>query len=355
MTGAEDGGARAEVSLPAVQHNVALLSALVRPAATLLAVKSDAYGHGLLEVSRTGLAAGASWLGVLEIDAGLRLRREGIRAPLFAWMHGADADFRAAIEQRIDLGVSAPWQLAAIARAAEHTEGGRARVHLKIDTGLHRSGANPEDWPALVSKALELQRAGRLEVVAAWSHLSDTSPAVDREAVRSFRAAVDAAAALGAEFELLHLAASSAGIDLPEARYDLVRFGIAAYGVSPFHDRSGRELGLVPALRLTAPVIESSAGRATIAIGYGDGLQSLAGAQRWAFTGGRRVPILTTGPDRSVLDTGGSRLAGGERVMLFGPGDDGEPTAEEWAAWCDTVPDEILTGLTARVPRIHLA
>lgn len=351
MTGLDRATAR--ISLDALRANVELLSTTVAPASTMLAVKSDAYGHDLLPCVRAALSAGASSLGVLEIGAGLALRRAGVEVPLFAWMHGVDADFRGAVEQHVDLGVSAAWQLEAIAAAARDADrGGPARVHLKIDTGLHRSGANHEDWEALVTRALELERAGDVRVVAAWSHLSDTSMAADLEALGRFEAAVAEARALGAEFELLHLGASSAGIDQPEARFDLVRFGIAAYGISPFHDRSGRDLGLVPVMTLEAPVRRVDGDRAIVGVGSGDGLQSLDGAERWMLVGGRRVPVTAVGVDESVVALEGARAAAGDTAIVFGTGDDGEPTAEEWAHWSDTVGDEIVTGVTARVPRV---
>ncbi|MFD0996641.1 alanine racemase [Pseudoclavibacter chungangensis] len=347
------GRAVARISEQALRHNVAQLSGLVAPAATMLAVKSDAYGHGLLSCVRTGLESGASWLGVLEIGTGLALRAAGVDAPMFAWMHGRDADFRSAVEQRIDLGAAFIAHLDGAAEGARSAgDAGPARVHLKIDTGLHRSGANPEDWPTLVEHALELQRAGLVRIVGAWSHLSDTSHEADLEALARFEAAVAVARDLGAEFELLHLAASSAAIDLPAARFDLVRFGIAAYGISPFHDRSGRDLGLVPVMSLRAPVTHLDGARATIAIGYGDGLQSLAGAEREVLLGGRRQPIVHVGVDESVVELSGARITVGDEAIVFGTGDDGEPTAEEWAAWNDTVPDELVTGVTTRVPRV---
>lgn len=346
-------GATANISLDALRANVGLLSAAVAPAQTMLAVKSDAYGHGLLPCVRAGLEAGAASLGVLEIGTGLGLRRAGVDVPLFAWMHGAAADFRSAIEQRIDLGVSFAWQLDAIADAARRADGGApARVHLKIDTGLHRSGANREDWRDLVERAVALERTGEVRVAAAWSHLSDTSMDADLEALARFEAAVAEARSLGADFELLHLAASSAGLDLPAARFDLVRFGIAAYGISPFHDRSGRDLGLVPVMTLTAPVTAVDGDRAVVGIGIGDGLQSLAGAERWFLVGGRRVRVTSVGVDESIVSLEGARTHIGDEAIVFGPGDAGEPTAEEWAHWNDTVGDELVTGVTARVPRI---
>lgn len=349
---ARSRGPRARIGLAGFRANVERLAGLVAPAATMLAVKSDAYGHGLEPIARVALDAGASSLGVLDVPAGLLARELGFTCPLFAWMHGPGSDFRAAIAARIDLGVASPWQLEAIAAASE-AEGSPARVHLKLDTGLRRGGANPEDWAGLVRRAVELERAGRLRVAAAWSHLSDTSHEEDARALGVFRVGVEEARSLGADFELLHIAASSAGIDLPEARFDLVRFGIAAYGISPFHDRSGADLGLRPVMRLEAPVLSVSGGRLVAGIGYGDGMQCVLLATGSMLVAGERCEVLEVSADETVLAAPAAPVAPGDTVTVFGPGDDGEPTAEEWAEWTGTVGDELVTGVTARVPRVH--
>ncbi|MDF2441967.1 MAG: alanine racemase, partial [Subtercola sp.] len=264
----------ARINLDAFRHNVQTLAALARPAETMLAVKADAYGHGMIELAGAALEAGATSLAVLDIPAALALRAAGFTVPIFAWMHAPDADFDGAVAAGVDLGVSAAWQLERIAGARARLvaaggaslaalpggAGGRdlpapTRVHLKIDTGLHRNGATVEEWPGLVQRAIELHDDGALELFAAWSHLADASPADDRDALEQFRAAVDVARGLGAPLQKLHLAASSAGIRMPEARFDMVRFGIAAYGVSPFDDETAVELGLRPVMTLVAPVV----------------------------------------------------------------------------------------------------
>ncbi|GGA57860.1 hypothetical protein GCM10011490_04660 [Pseudoclavibacter endophyticus] len=347
----------ARIDLDALRRNVATLAATVAPASTMLVVKSDAYGHDLFSCVHAGLDAGATSLGALEIGAGLALRDGGITVPLFAWMHGTRADFRRAIERDIDLGVSALWQLDAIAAAGSDADRGLARVHLKIDTGLRRSGANREDWPRLVSHALDLERRGLLQVVAAWSHLSDTSPDDDRRSLESFSSAVDEARSLGAEFELLHVGASAAGIDYAEARHSVVRFGIAAYGISPFHDRSAGDLGLAPVMSLETRVLHVADGRALISAGYGDGVQCPRDAQTLVRIGDRLARVVEVDVDTAVVDLSASGTeaspadaARGDTVVLFGGA--GAPTAEEWAERCDTVGDELVTGVTARVPRV---
>jgi len=349
MTDPATGGPRAEIDLGAFRHNVAHLSQLVGPAATMLAVKADAYGHGMLPLATAALESGATSLAVLEVPAALFLRNAGISAPLFAWLHGRDTDFGAAVDAGIDLGISALWQLDAVLAAGRSEP---ARLHLKIDTGLHRNGASPEDWPALVTAAVGAQAAGRVVIVGLWSHLADASPEADAAALAEFKRAVAVARALGAEPELLHLAASSAGIRMPGARLDLVRFGIAAYGISPFDDRSGRDLGLRPVMTVRAPVRAVESGIATIGIGSGDGIHPPAIGAAEVLVARERRRIARLDVDTMTIDVSGLSVGPGDDVIVFGSGDDGEPTAEEWARWAGTIGDEIVARVR-RLPRLY--
>ncbi|AGW41201.1 alanine racemase [Leifsonia xyli subsp. cynodontis DSM 46306] len=345
---------RAVIDLAALRRNVAQLTRLIAPAETMLAVKADAYGHGLLPIAEAGVEAGATSLAVLEIPAGLVLRRAGVTVPLLAWLHGAGTDWRAGIENDIDLGISSLWQLDAIAAAAADRP---AIVHLKVDTGLSRNGATREEWPALVDAALALQGAGVVRVRAAWSHLADTSIADDEAALAEFLDAVAEAEARGARFEILHLAASSAGIRMPEARFALVRFGIAAYGFSPFDDTTGAELGLKPVMRLEAPVTAAHLGgnaHVRVGIGFGDGVPTLGLARTSVQLGGRRCPVIAVEADSMLVDAGDQRVEPGDTAILFGPGESGEATAEEYAEWAGTIADEMVTGVAARVPRVYV-
>jgi alanine racemase len=346
--------AHIEIDLDAFRRNVRALAALAAPARTMLAVKADGYGHGMLPIARAALQAGADSLAVLDVPAALAIRADGIDAQLFAWLHGHETDFAAAIAANVDLGVSSLTELRRIADA------GVASVHLKIDTGLHRNGASPEDWPALVQATLDLRDAGRLRLAGLWSHLADASPADDAAALAEFRAAVAVAGGIGVPMDgpqrpLLHLAASSAGIRMPEARFDLVRFGIAAYGVSPFDDTDARGLGMRAPMTMFATVIESGDGRAVLDLGSADGIppsvlgESGSGAE--VLLDGRRARVTAVGVDTLELAT---TAEVGSEAIVFGPGDRGEPTAEEWAGWAGTIGDEILARASTRIPRIYL-
>lgn len=345
----ERSGPTAHVDLAAIGANISSLAARSPESAFLLAVKSDAYGHGMLPVVDVARDAGATWFGTLDTDTGFALRDAGVEEPLFAWVHGRATDFAAAAEARIDLGIQTMAQLEAVGASGART---LPRIHLKIDTGLHRGGIDVPLWDGFVRRALELQAAGRLRVVAAWSHLSDTSIDVDRASTDAFLAAVEAARALGADFELLHLGASTALIELPEAHLDLVRVGIAAFGISPVH-QSAAELGLRPAMRLTAPVVSTDRSTAVLGVGFGDGIQSDPSDEAYVALGGGRARVLRVGPDETTVDVSDLRTHAGDTAVVFGPGDDGEADAEQWAVWGGTVGDEIVTGLTARVPRSY--
>ncbi|OUE18184.1 Alanine racemase [Clavibacter michiganensis] len=366
-------GRRAVVDLDAIRHNVRTLAALAAPARTMVAVKADAYGHGALQVARAALEAGSESLAVLDVASAVELRRAGITARLLAWLHGVDTDFRVAVEHGIDLGVSALWELERIAAAGRAT-GIRARVHLKADTGLSRNGATPEAWPDLVRAAVAADAAGELTLHALWSHLADASPEDDDAALARFHEAVRVAEGLGARPVEKHLAASSAGIRLPAARFDMVRFGIAVYGISPFDDRSGRDLGLVPAMTLEADVVSvkrveaghgvsygldhRTSGPSTLVLvplGYADGIPRIAAPHASVLLNGRRFPIAgRIAMDQLVLDVGDLPVEVGDTAVVLGPGDQGEPTAEEWAGWAETIGDEIVTRVGPRVDRVHL-
>ncbi|GHF08313.1 alanine racemase [Pseudolysinimonas yzui] len=349
--------ARIEIDLEAFRQNVRALATIAAPARTMLAVKADGYGHGMLPIARAALQSGADSLAVLDAPAALALRDAGIDAQLFAWLHGRDTDFRAAIEADVDLGVSS---LVELRRIGEAGAGRPAAVHLKIDTGLHRNGASPEDWPALVGEALAYQERGQVRLAGLWSHLADASPADDAAALAEFQAAVAVAAGIGVPMEgpdrpLLHLAASSAGIRMPEARFDLVRFGIAAYGVSPFDDVDARGLGMRAPMTMRASVIAADGGTVALDLGSADGVPPSvlgpSGSGAEVLLGGRRVSVTAVGIDTIEV---AATASVGDEAIVFGPGDQGEPTAEEWAGWAGTIGDEILARASTRIPRIYL-
>lgn len=337
--------ARLVVDLAAWRHNLRTLTAVAAPAQCWIAVKADAYGHGMLPLARAAVEEGVPGFAVLEVSAALRLRDAGVAVRLFAWLHGADTDFRAAIAGDIELGVSSRLELDRVVAAAGHGSG-VARVHLKVDTGLHRNGASREEWPELVAAARDAESAGFVVVEGLWSHLADAGPEADAAALAEFHAAIDVARDLGVDPPLRHLAASSAGIREPEARFDVVRFGIAAYGVSPFDDIDGTGLGLRPVMSLEAEVIAVERDTAVLDVGAADGIPP-APEGAAVLLSGVRAGVLDVGVDTTRVDTGAiaAGAAKGDVAVVFG----GEgPAAERWAQWAGTIGDEIVASRGVR-------
>lgn len=341
-------GPTATIHLSAYRRNLALLVERVAPAALMTVVKADAYGHGLVPVARAAVGEGIEWIGTLDIETGLELRKNGIPrgVALFAWLLAPQEDYAAAIDAEIDLGVSTMAQLEAIAGASSSVH---ARVHLKIDTGLHRNGASVEDWPQLVARALALSHS--IDLVGVWTHIAEASEAEDSIAIERFRVAVAIAEALGASLTVRHLAASAAAFSRGDARFDLVRIGAFTYGISPGAGISPSSLGLEPVMTLTAPITAVEQGVSTIGIGYGDGIPSnAAGAVNLAIAGSP-YPIDSVYLDHLTVNTGKSPLRCGDTAVLFGSGVDGEPTLQEWADQLGTIGEEIVTRLSPRIAR----
>ncbi|WP_300017236.1 alanine racemase [Pseudonocardia sp.] len=369
----QSGTARAEavVDLAAVRHNVAVLAASAPSAQVMAVVKADGYGHGAEPVARAALAAGASWLGVCTIEEALDLRAAGIDAPLLSWLHLPDDDFAAAVAAGVDLSAASREHLAAVLAGA-HAAGRPARLHLKIDTGLSRNGAPPSAWADLLDDAAKAAADGACEVVAVWSHLAHADaphhPTLDRQASR-LQAAWQAARDRGLA-PLRHLANSAATLTRPDLHLDIVRPGIAVYGLDPL-DRPVGDSPLRPAMTLRARVAlvkRVPAGEgvsyghewttseettlALLPIGYADGVPRRlnAGGRMRVLLGGRVLPVVgRVCMDQVVVDCGpGADVAVGEHAVLFGPGDRGEPTAQDWADELGTIHYEVATGVHGR-------
>ena len=356
------GMREALIDLGAISHNVETLRGMVG-GPSMVIVKANGYGHGAVPAARAALAGGADWLGVADLDEALELRAAGVDAPVLAWLHGPQADFAAANEGGIDIGVSYLDQLEAVAAAS-----GTATVQLKVDTGLGRNGAVVDDWPQLFEAAARLQKAGRIRVRGLWSHLANTPR--DDEQVALFSAAIDAARAAGLEPELTHLAATAGAIRVPASRFDLVRIGIGAYGLSPDDDPVAN---LRPAMELAATVVsvkrvpaghgvsygydyvtESPTTLALVPLGYADGIPRHASGRGQVSINGVRHRIAgRIAMDQFVVDVGDHPVMLGDRVVLFGDARTGVASASDWAEWADTINYEIVTRIGHRVPRTY--
>lgn len=367
--------AEAIVDLAAIRHNVATLRARAEGAQLMTVVKADGYGHGMIPVARAARDAGADWIGAAVLEEALALRAAGDTGPVFCWLTTPGEPLEDAIAAGIDLSASAPGEIDELAAAVTDRP---ARVHLKIDTGMSRGGAVPEEWPALIRTALREVRTGRIEIAGIWSHLASSdepkSPANELQ-LAAFSAAIEVAESFGVDAEFKHLANSGATLALPETHFNLVRPGIATYGLSPFgHALPSAELGLRPAMTLTARLamvkrVPAGAGVSygltwtaprpstlgLIPLGYGDGLPRHASNGGPVLVGGRRRTIVgRVCMDQCVVDLEDDHAAAGDEVVLFGPGTAGEPTADDWADAARTINYEIVTRLGPRIPRRYV-
>lgn len=369
--------ARAEivVDLAAVRHNVRRLKETVGPdVAMMTVVKADGYGHGMVPVARAAREAGAEWLGVATIDEAVALREAGDTGRLLCWLDVPGDDYADAIARDIDVTAYTLDELAEIIDAAGELDA-IARVQLKIDTGLSRGGSSERDWPALVRAARAAEQDGDLVVTGVWSHFAASDeplhPANDAQE-KVFRWALDVAAEAGLRPEVAHLSNSAAALLRPSAHFDLVRCGIASYGLDPAPGETS-DLGLVPAMtaRARLSIVKDvlagagvSYGQTWVAdrdttvglvpAGYAEGVPRHASNRAEVWADGHRTPIRgRICMDQFVVDLGPDATAApGDPVVLFGPGTGGEPTAQEWADACDTISYEIVTRIGGRFHRV---
>ena len=374
--------ARAVIDLAAIRGNVAALAGYAQGAQVMAVVKADAYGHGLLPVARAAIEGGATWLGTAQVTEALALRGAGIVGPrILTWLYAPGAPLRDAIEADVDVSVAAPWAVDEVVAAAR--EAGRAaRVHVKVDTGLGRNGVMPEALDDVVVPLLKAQAEGTVELVGVWSHFAFADEP-DHPTVRAqeeaFAAAVSAVEAAGSRLEVRHIANSAATLTRPAVHYDLVRPGLAVYGLSPVPQVGGPEaFGLTPAMTLEAQLAtvkpvgagqgvsyahQYVTARATtlgvVPLGYADGIPRHASGTRERLggpvqVGGRRLGVAgRVCMDQFVLDLGpGAPERAGDAVTLFGCAPN--PTAQDWADAAGTISYEITTRLGARVPREYV-
>jgi alanine racemase len=378
--------AEVTIDLAAIRHNVARLRAAAPDAELMAVVKADGYGHGMVPVARAALQAGATQLGVCTLGEALGLRAAGITAPVLAWLLTPGLPLHEAVAADVDLSASSVAQLGELVAAG--TRAGRpARVHLKLDTGLSRGGATPADWPALAEAAGKAQADGRVEVIGVWSHLvyadAPTHPAATDRQLAVFREGLAIAERFGINPKFRHIANSAATLTRPDTHFDLVRPGIAIYGLSPIVEGENfgdagepkrYDWGLRPAMTARARVMLTKrvpAGQgvsyghtyhtsrettlAVIPLGYGDGVpRAASNAGPIQLAGRVRTIAGRVCMDQVVLDCGDDPVAAGDVAVLFGTGDNGSPTADDWAAVVGTINYEIVARFgSARLPKVY--
>ncbi|MDG9691232.1 alanine racemase [Streptomyces sp. Alain-F2R5] len=373
--------ARAEIDLAALRANVRALRERAPGAALMAVVKADAYGHGATECARAAVAAGATWLGTATPQEALALRADPALPQdlrIMCWLWTPGGPWREAVEAGLDVSVSGMWALAEVVGAARRAEV-PARVQLKADTGLGRGGCQPgADWEELVREALRAEAEGLLRVTGLWSHFACADepghPSIAAQLTR-FREMTAYAEQQGVRPEVRHIANSPATLTLPETHFDLVRPGIAMYGVSPSPEiGTPADFGLRPVMTLSASLAlvkqvpgghgvsyghhYATPGETTLGLvplGYADGIPRHASSAGPVLVGGKwRTVAGRIAMDQFVVDLGGERLEPGAEAVLFGPGDRGEPTAEDWAQAAGTIAYEIVTRIGTRVPRVYV-
>lgn len=357
----------------AIAHNVGVLRA-VAGVPVLAVVKADGFGLGMATVARTALRAGASALGVATVDEALQLRSAGISARLLAWLADPLTDLASAIRLGVELGVPSERMLDAVAAQARAV-GVTARVHLEVDTGLSRGGAEPADWARLCGAAAELERFGTVRVVGVWSHLAranEPHPSATAVAVDAFRDAVEVAVAAGLTPDVLHLASSGAALAHPATRFSLVRCGQALFGVQPV---DGRVYDLRPVVRLTSRIVQlrrvppgtpvsyggdyrtpAETVLALVPLGYADGIPRAAGDRAEVSILGHRCRVVgRVSMDQLIVDASpvGAEVREGDEVVVLGDPEAGEPGLAEWGQWAGTIPQEVMTGFGGRIHRVH--
>jgi len=374
---------RAEIDLGALRHNAALLARICAPAALGAVVKADGYGHGATAVAGAALQGGAQWLAVATVAEGAALRDAGITAPVLVLMEPSSHAAPEVVGRGLVPAVYSRAALEALA-AASRVAGVVTDVHLKVDTGMHRGGAAPGDLPELFEA---LARSPGLALGGLWTHFpvadgaGDDDRAFTEAQLAALEAARETAAAAGLTPRLVHAANSAGALAYPEARLDLVRCGIALYGVSPFPPSAPRPEvlaatgadGLRPVLSWRAAVssvrrveagarpsygrlspLEAPSTVATVPVGYADGVpRRYFEAGGVVLVGGRRRRLAgMVSMDQIVVDCGSDDVAVGDDVVLIGAQGTETLTVTQWAAALRTIEHEVLCGIGSRVPRV---
>ena len=377
----------AEIDLAAYAHNIRALRQITQAGARLMAVvKANGYGHGAVEISRVALASGAELLGVARLDEAIELRQAGIAAPILIFGATLPEETDLLLDHHLTQAVFSPAMAAALGEQALRS-GKVLPVHVKVDTGMGRLGivanhetTSPTDFDPDQKRLDEVETIFRLpglEVAGLFTHFATADSADKAYAelqLERFQRLTDALRGRGIEVPFNHVANSAALIDMPNSHCDLVRPGIATYGLYPSAEVSRDRLELRPVLQWKTRVIhlkQVPAGfgvsygityrtptpttLATVAVGYADGLSRSLSSRGQMLVGGRRVPIVgRVCMDLTLLDVGAvSDIAVGDEAVIIGRQGDQELTADEMASLLDTINYEVVTSIAARVPRIY--
>ena len=367
----------ADIDLGNLTQNVETLIKKVNGPALMAVVKANAYGHGLVPSALAAKRGGAEWLATALLEEAIELRNNKVPGRLLVWLNTIDDQFSECIDKDIDLGVNSLESLTAIAQAAKNL-GKRARVHLKVDTGLGRNGVTLSDLPNLISALKQEQNNGNINVVGVMSHFAyadEPTNSTIGEQISNFKISVDALVDANFELEVKHLSNSAATLGLPDTYFNLVRPGAVIYGISP-----GPEVGpaadfyLRPVMRLRAPIIlikdvpagtgvsyahqyhtKSATRLALIPAGYADGIPRAASNKGPVQINGKNFTVSgRVCMDQFVVDIGDLSANVGDDAVLFGDPANNEPSVNDWADAAGTINYEIVTRIGPRVHRNYL-
>lgn len=358
-----------EVNLKAIAKNIALIKSGTS-AQILAVVKADAYGHGLVPIAKCAIQSGATWLGVALLEEALTLRKSGVTAPLIAWLTPPGEDFKVAIASNIDLSIPSLKHLELVV-AAGKAIGKRPRVHIEIDTGMGRGGLLGE-WQEFMIAI----KGADVEVIGFWSHFAradEPNEVANVKQLQEFEVKLAELREHGISPKYIHFANSAATLTNPTSHNDIIRFGIAMYGLSPDIKTLGssQALGLEPAMTLKAQVhlvkrvpagspvgyggtekTSRDTKLAIIAMGYSDGIPRNTTSAAGVFVAGAKAPIIgRVSMDQFVVDLGpDSNAKTGDIAEVFGPLG---YSIDDWAAAAGTINYEMVTRIATRVPRIY--
>jgi alanine racemase len=366
----------AEINLNAIESNLKFIKGKTN-AQLLAVVKADAYGHGLIPVSKSAIEAGANWLGTALLEEAITLRENGIKVPIIAWLTPCGEDFKSAINLNIDLSISSLEVLNEIIDSGAQL-GKKPRLHIEIDTGMSRGGVG-DDWDSFVGEVSKLVKDDKISLVGVWSHFARADEPLEKMNSQQLSIFTDRVTKLinsGIKPEFLHIANSAAALTFKDAHKNIIRWGIGLYGLSPDVNYMGDSIsiGLKPAMKLKAKlnlvkkvksgstvgygataVVKQDTKLGVVTLGYADGIPRNANNLAGVFVCGKRAPLIgRVSMDQFVVDLGIESLAKtGDEVIVFGAGNDGEYTIDEWAKACGTINYEIVTRIGPRVPRIY--
>ncbi len=364
--------AKAEINLSAIAANIKHIKSKTN-AQLLAVVKADAYGHGLVPVAEAAISAGASWLGVALLEEALVLRAAGLRAPIISWLTPPGSDFVAALKNGIDISISSIALFDEVLVAGAET-GITPRIHIEVDSGMSRGGFLAE-WPEFLDV---LQRnSTKFHLVGFWSHFAradEPKEVATTQQLARFKELISELQASGLQPDYCHIANSAATLTRVDTHFDLVRVGIAMYGLSPDVETLGSstELGLVPAMVLKAKlnlvksvpagssvgyggtaILKTDTKLGVIAMGYADGIPRNTSSAAHIVVAGEQAPLIgRVSMDQFVVDLGiNSTAQSGDWVSVFGFSDN---SIDQWASASGTINYEIVTRIGPRVPRIYL-